>query len=128
MVRGRLQNRNPIEILAVAIIAIIVLFAGAVIFVELVSSLWNLNPLTSIGFVISVLIAILKGHISISKLENNIRILLFIFVGTIVSYAATSQISTLLNITLAGDLIGAIIIGLVIILLWFKGQEIKGWE
>jgi len=128
MVRGRLQNRNPIEILAVAIIAIIVLFAGAVIFVELVSSLWNLNPLTSIGFVISVLIAILKGHISISKLENNIRILLFIFVGTIVSYAATSQISTLLNIALAGDLIGAIIIGLVIILLWFKGQEIKGWE
>ena len=128
MVRGRLQNRNPIEILAVAIIAIIVLFAGAVIFVELVSSLWNLNPLTSIGFVISVLIAILKGHISISKLENNIRILLFIFVGTIVSYAATSQISTLLNIALAGDLIGAIIIGLVIILLWFKGQEIKDWE
>ena len=60
MVRGRLQNRNPIEILAVAIIAIIVLFAGAVIFVELVSSLWNLNPLTFIGFVISVLIAILR--------------------------------------------------------------------
>jgi hypothetical protein len=94
----------------------------------MVKSLWELSPITSIGFVVSIITAILRGHIRFDKLEENLRIMLFIFGGTVISYAATSLIPTLVSSILAGQFIGALITGVVVLLIWFRGQEIKGWE
>lgn len=117
-----------INVIVGLIIIVVIAYVGIVLFSEMVKTLWQISPITSIGFIISVIIAILKGHIAFGKLEGNIRILVFIFGGTVLSYAATSLIPNMLNIVLAGDFISAIIIGLVILVVWFKGQEIKGRE
>jgi len=114
-----------IDVIRYAIILIIVVYLGIVIFIDLVKTLWQLSPLTSIGFVISVFIAIWKGHISIEKLEDNISILLLIFVGTVISYVASSMIPNMLNVAFGGDLISAAIMGVVILIIWLRGREIK---
>ena len=110
------------------IVIIVVVYIGMQFFIAFVTALWQLSPLTSIGFVISVIVAIYKGHISIDKMEDNLSILLFIFVGTIVSYAATSMIPTLLNVAFGGELLAAVIMGLIILLIWLRGQEIKNFS
>lgn len=110
------------------IILMVVIYVGSILFIEMVKSLWNLSPLTSIGFVISVIIAIANGHMNLGKMEGNLRILGFIFGGSILSYAATSMIPDLWGIVRGGDIIGGLIILLVIVLVWFKGQKIKGQE
>jgi hypothetical protein len=115
-----------INILVSLLIAGIILYVGSIIFIQMVKYLWELNPLTSIGFIISVVVAIIKGSISFEKLEDNLGILCLIFGGTILSYLATSQIHNLISIALAGDLVGAFVMGIVILLIWFKGQEMKG--
>lgn len=113
------------RLIASIIIFIIVIYVGIQFFIAFVTTLWQLSPITSIGFVVSVIIAIYKGHISVEKLEDNLSILLFIFVGSVVSYAATSLIPYLLNVAFGGDLISAIVMGAVILLIWLRGQEIK---
>ena len=119
---------DPIRLLITLLIIGVIGYVGIVFFIEMVKTLWNLSPLTSIGFVVSVAVAIVKGHISIDKMDGNLRILLFIFVGTVISYAAISLISNMIGVALAGSFASAAIILLVILALWFKGQEIKGWE
>jgi hypothetical protein len=119
---------NYEKILIEVLIAILVLYVGYEMFIAMVKSLWGLSPIASIGFVLSIAIAILKGHIRFDKLEDNLRIMLFIFGGTVISYAATSMIPSLVGFAIAGQLMGALITGIVILLIWFKGQEIKGWE
>lgn len=119
---------NPVRIIYALLIIVIIAYIGLILFVDMVVKLWDLNPITSIGFVVSVVIAILRGHISLDKMEGNLRILVFIFVGTVLSYAATSLIPNLFGIALTGNFVGAVIIGFVILLIWFRGQEIKGWE
>jgi hypothetical protein len=119
---------NYEKLLIKILIAILVVYVGYEMFIAMVKSLWELSPITSIGFVLSIIIATLKGHIRFDKLEENLRIMLFIFGGTIVSYAATSMIPNLVSSVLAGQFIGALITGVVILLIWFKGREVKGWE
>lgn len=121
------QNMKIEKIIGFVITLIVIAYIGIILFIEMVIRLWELNPLTSIGFVISVAIAIWKGHISITKeiIEDNLSILLFIFIGTVISYAATSQIPSVLGLVFGGDLIGAVIMGIVIFAIWFRGQEIK---
>lgn len=116
------------EIIASIIIIIVVVYVGFQVFIAMVTTLWQLSPLTSIGFVISVVVAIWTGHMSIDKFEDNLNILVFIFAGTAVSYAATSMIPTLLNVAFAGELLAAVIMGLIILMLWLRGQEIKNFS
>jgi hypothetical protein len=61
----------------------------------------------------------------LDKLEDNLKILVFIFVGTTVSYAATSMIPNLVKIAFSGEIMSAAIMGAVVLALWLRGQEIK---
>jgi len=88
-------------------------------------SLWTISPLTCIGFVASVAIAIWNGRIRIEKGVKNLQILGFIFVGTTISQVATSQLQNLWHNFIAGNLVGAGIIGIVILVLYLKGREIQ---
>ena len=117
-----------IKILIGLIVIVLILYVGFQMFISMVKTLWELSPITSIGFVISIIIAILKGHIRLDKFEENLRIMFFIFGGTVISYMATNLIPDLIGFITAGELIGSLIIGVVILMIWFKGQEIKGWE
>ena len=116
------------EIIVGLIFLGVIVYLGVVFFVEFTKTLWAISPISSIGFVISVIIAILKGHMRLDKWVGNLRILLFIFVGAVFSHEATSLIPNVLQNMIVGDLLGAFIIGLVVVLIWFKGNEIKGWE
>ncbi len=116
---------DPVKLIIKIIILAIVIYCGVILFQAMVTSLWAISPITSVGFVISVIVAFLKGVFSFDKLENNLVILGFIFVGTVLSYAATSLIPTGLKSLYAGDFVGAAIIIAVILVIWFKGQEIK---
>jgi uncharacterized membrane protein len=116
---------NIINVIIGLLILGLVLYAGAQMFIAMVETLWTMSPITAIGFVISVIVAIIKGHIRWDKLVDNLRILLFIFVGTAISYAATSLLPSLINSVSAGQFIGALITGAVIVIIWFRGQEIK---
>ncbi len=108
---------------------LLLLYAGLNFFWEMTKTLWtNLSPITAIGFVISVVVAIAKGHIHPSKMEGNLRILLFIFGGSAIAHAATSLLPDLLRVLFLGDIASVITIGFVIAAIWFKGQEIKGWS
>ncbi len=84
-----------------------------------------MNPLTGIGFIASVIIALFTGQFTLDKGEENLVTIVYIAVGTVISYAATSQIPTVLKFAFSGQFFGAVIIAIVIILLWFRGQEIK---
>lgn len=88
-------------------------------------SLWTISPLTCIGFVASVAIAIWKGRFGIEKGAKNLQILGFIFAGTIISHVATSLLQNLWSNFIAGNLAGAGIMGIVILVLYFKGKEIQ---
>ncbi|MGY5147469.1 MAG: hypothetical protein ACW9W4_05685 [Candidatus Nitrosopumilus sp. bin_7KS] len=114
----------PKTIVSLIIIGLVI-FVGIFVFKEMAVTLWNLSPLTSVGFVASIGIAIWKGRLGLDQGEENIRILGLIFVGTIISYAATSQLPNLWNNVVAGNLVGAAVIAIVILILFFKGQEIK---
>lgn len=125
---GHINMPRIEEIIAFIIILIVIVYVGIQFFIAFVTALWQLSPLTSIGFVISVIVAIWSGHISIDKLEDNLKILLFIFAGTVISYAATSMIPTLLNVAFGGELLAAVIMGLIILVIWLRGQEIKNFS
>lgn len=122
------------------IIGIIIIAIVAYVFLELfiafLQVLWNLNPITSIGFFIAVIFAFLKGEFSFEKLEDNIGILVTIFGGTVISYitsyaadaltqSAFGLASNAWQAALAGDFIGAIVIIAVMAIIWLKAEEIR---
>jgi hypothetical protein len=114
-----------VKLIGAIIIIVVVLYVGALLFKEMVITLWTLSPLTSIGFIISVIVAILRRKFCLSKGADNIKTLTFIFGGTVISYAATTLIPSLKRSLFSGDWISVIIMGCVIAILWFRGQEIK---
>lgn len=107
------------------IIGAIVLYVAFLVIKEMIITLWTISPLTCIGFVVSIAIAIWKGRIKIEKRINNLQIIGFIFVGTIISHYATSYLQNVWGNFIAGNLVGAGIMGLVVIILYFKGREIQ---
>jgi hypothetical protein len=102
----------------------IVIYVAIFVFKEMLVSLWTISPLTCIGFVASVAMAIWKGRIGIDVVKS-LQILGFIFAGTIISHVATSQLQNLWHNFIAGNLVGAGIMGIVILVLYLKGREIQ---
>jgi hypothetical protein len=90
---------------------------GLFIFVCIIAAfaigLWELSPWTSIGFFISVVIAICKGHI-------DVYVPALILGSTVVSYLVTAVIRIMVNIAYTGDVAGALIMLAVIIYLLRK--------
>ena len=120
---------GPEEVIKIgvgAIVALILIYVGLNLIWSFFITLWDLNPLTGVGFIISIIIAFFTRQFSLDKGEENLITIVFIGVGTVISYAATSQIPTLLKFAFSGQLIGAMIMAVVIVILWFRGQEIKG--
>lgn len=114
------------------LIGILFVYLAIEVFIALAQALWTLSPATSIGFVISVIIAFLKGEISFEGYEKNAGVILTIGIGTILSYAASavtdSALSMLKNVwisAVAGNFVGAIIMLGVIVILWAESEEIK---
>jgi uncharacterized protein (DUF2062 family) len=100
------------------------IYVAISVFKEMIVSLWTISPLTCIGFVVSVAIAIWNGRIG-RDVVKSLKILGFIFAGTIISQVATSQLQNLWHNFIAGNLVGAGIIGAVILVLYLKGREIQ---
>ena len=107
------------------IIGVIVFYVIFLVLKEMIITLWTISPLTCIGFVVSIIIAVWKGRIRWEKGRKNLQIIGFIFVGTIISHTATSYIQNEWNDFIAGNLVGAGVMGLVILVLYFKGKEIQ---
>lgn len=118
------------------IIILVVAYVFLNLFIAFVKLLWNLNPITSVGFIICIILAFLKGEFGFEKLEDNIGILVTIFGGTIVSYAtsyaareltksAFSLAANAWQAALAGDFIGTLVIIGVMIVILLKAEEIK---
>lgn len=91
-------------------------------------TLWTISPLTCIGFVASIAIAIWKGRITWKKGIKNLQIVILIFVGTVISHGATSYIQNVWSNFIAGNLVGASIMGVVILVLYFKGRKIQNTD
>lgn len=117
----------PQTVVSLFIIGIII-YVSVLVFKEMLVSLWTISPLTCVGFVISVAIAIWKGRISIEKGIKNLQILGFIFVGTIISHVATSQLQNLWGNIIVGNLVGASVMVMVILVLYFKGRDIQNTD
>lgn len=103
---------NIVSLLVTIMIIAVVLYAGTLLFKEMVATLWNLSPLTSIGFIASVGVAIWKGKLRLSRGVDNLRILVFIFGGTVIAYAATTLIPNIKQSLFGGDWISVINHGL----------------
>jgi hypothetical protein len=119
---------NITQTLTALFIIGIVIYVVILVVKEMLVSLWTISPLTCIGFVVSVIIAVWKGRFKIEKGMKNLQILGFIFVGTILSHAATSQLQNAWGNFIAGNLVGAGIMGVVIFVLYFKGKEIQNTD
>lgn len=103
----------------------IVIYVGFQFLKEMLVTLWTISPLTCIGFVASIIMAIWNGRIRIERGAQNLQILGLIFAGTAISHFATSQLQTAWNNFIAGNLVGAGIMGIVILIIYLKGQEIQ---
>ena len=55
----------------------VVIYVGAIVLKEMVVTLWNISPLTCVGFVASVIIAFWKGRLGFGKGVKNLQILGF---------------------------------------------------
>lgn len=102
----------------------VVIYVVAIVLKEMVVTLWNISPLTCVGFIVSIIVAFCKGRFGLDKGVKNLQILGVIFAGTAISHAATSQLQTVWNNFIAGNLVGAAIMGIVILFLYLKGREI----
>lgn len=80
----------------------------------------RLSVLTGIGFVISVIIAFFNGVLSL-------RTLSLLFVVSIISFIAGSLLPNFVDIFLSGELFSSLLYFVVILIIWVKGQEIKGY-
>ena len=100
------------------------LILGVIIWVTLnllvafAKAAFGLSLFTGIGFIVSVILAARSELPTPQKVG-------FIFLGTVLSYAAGSLIPTFLDNLFAGQYIAAVVILGVIVYIWVKAQGVK---
>ncbi len=106
------------KIMHIIILALAVLI-GSYMFIAFSYVTFRLSPIMGIGFVSCVIIATYRGIL-------NLRTMVAIFIGTMVSYAAITMIPQFFDNIFAGDFIAGLIYLFLIIYLWLESQRLRG--
>ncbi len=91
---------------------------------QMLSSLWALSPVTSIGFIATLTIAFIKRDFNFDW-AHDFKMLVILFTVTIVSYIAVSIAKNAIGSLFAGNMLAAFIMIIAAVVIWLRGQELK---
>jgi|SRR3989344_9524341 len=120
-----MRYKNPFQLVTYLIILVFAVYTGFLVMTQMTKALWELSIFSAIGFVISVAFGIYKG-VFFKNGAINLKPLMYLFVGAVISFMAGSLVPTFVDMTFSGQLAIALIYLGVIVKFWFEAQRIKG--